>query len=114
MIFAEVIGDPIAQSKSPLIHKYWLDRLRSAGDYVRTRVPTDELASFIGGFPDPDSFEHCANQKPRRGCRVRSRAVTCLPSPRNSRYCCSRENQQCFRSALTPNGPRPPAAERVG
>ena len=47
MIFAEVIGDPVAQSKSPLIHKYWLDRLRSAGDYVRTRVPTDELASFL-------------------------------------------------------------------
>ena len=47
MIFAEVIGDPIAQSKSPLIHKYWLDRLGIAGDYVRTRVPRDELARFL-------------------------------------------------------------------
>jgi shikimate dehydrogenase len=47
MIFAEVIGDPIAQSKSPLIHKYWLGRLSIAGDYVRTRVPADELASFL-------------------------------------------------------------------
>ena len=45
--FAEVIGDPIAQSKSPLIHKYWLDRLGLAGDYVRTRVPAAELADFL-------------------------------------------------------------------
>ncbi|KPQ32097.1 MAG: shikimate dehydrogenase AroE, partial [Porphyrobacter sp. HL-46] len=24
MIYAEVIGDPIAQSKSPAIHNFWL------------------------------------------------------------------------------------------
>jgi shikimate dehydrogenase len=47
MILAEVIGDPIAQSKSPVIHKYWLDRLGIAGDYVRTRVLANELASFV-------------------------------------------------------------------
>jgi shikimate dehydrogenase len=47
MIFAEVVGDPIAQSKSPLIHKYWLDRLGIAGDYVRTLIAADELASFL-------------------------------------------------------------------
>lgn len=45
--FAEVIGDPIAQSKSPVIHRYWLDRLRIDGDYVRTRVAGDELAAFF-------------------------------------------------------------------
>jgi shikimate dehydrogenase len=61
MIFAEVIGDPIAQSKSPVIHKYWLDRLGIAGDYVRTRVAPDELASFLDGRrPDLDW----------RGCNV--------------------------------------------
>jgi shikimate dehydrogenase len=55
MIFAEVIGDPIAQSKSPVIHKYWLDRLGIAGDYVRTLVTTDELASFLDRRrSDPD------------------------------------------------------------
>jgi shikimate dehydrogenase len=47
MAYAEVIGDPIAQSKSPVIHKYWLDRLGLAGDYMRIRVPADELASFL-------------------------------------------------------------------
>ena len=27
--YAEVIGDPIAHSKSPLIHSFWLDQLVS-------------------------------------------------------------------------------------
>ena len=31
--YAEVIGDPITQSKSPLIHKFWLDRLAIEADY---------------------------------------------------------------------------------
>ena len=47
MIYAEVIGDPIAQSKSPIIHKYWLKRMGIEGDYVRTRVAADELAAFL-------------------------------------------------------------------
>lgn len=45
--FAEVIGDPIAQSKSPVIHRHWLDRLRIGGDYVRTGVTADELAALV-------------------------------------------------------------------
>jgi shikimate dehydrogenase len=61
MIFAEVIGDPIAQSKSPLIHKYWLDRLGIDGDYVRTRVPATELASFL---------DHRRSDSDWRGCNV--------------------------------------------
>jgi shikimate dehydrogenase len=61
MIFAEVIGDPIAQSKSPVIHKYWLDRLGIAGDYVRTLIAAGELASFLHRRrSDPDW----------RGCNV--------------------------------------------
>ena len=47
MRYAEVIGDPIAQSKSPIIHKYWLEQLNLAGDYRRTRVATAGLASFL-------------------------------------------------------------------
>ena len=30
--YAEVIGDPIAQSKSPLIHGFWLKALGIEGD----------------------------------------------------------------------------------
>ena len=47
MIYAEVIGDPIAQSKSPLIHKYWLGRLQIEGDYLKTRVAPAELGDFV-------------------------------------------------------------------
>lgn len=47
MPYAEVIGDPVAQSKSPLIHKYWMERLGLAGDYRRTHVPAGRLADFL-------------------------------------------------------------------
>jgi shikimate dehydrogenase len=47
MICAEVIGDPIAQSKSPIIHRYWLSRVGLAGDYRATLVAPDDLACFI-------------------------------------------------------------------
>jgi len=45
--FAEVIGDPIAHSKSPLIHGFWLHRLGLAGEYRATHVRPEELAAFI-------------------------------------------------------------------
>lgn len=47
VIYAEVIGDPIAQSKSPLIHKHWLQLLDIEGDYLRTRVETADLGAFL-------------------------------------------------------------------
>jgi shikimate dehydrogenase len=59
--YAEVIGDPIAQSKSPLIHKFWLERLGLKGDYRATRVTADELPAFLAARrADPDW----------RGCNV--------------------------------------------
>ena len=45
--FAEVIGDPIAHSKSPLIHRFWLDALGIAADYRATRVAPDDLTAFV-------------------------------------------------------------------
>jgi shikimate dehydrogenase len=47
VIYAEVIGDPIAQSKSPIIHKHWLTRLGIEADYCRTRVASEELADYL-------------------------------------------------------------------
>lgn len=47
MIYAEVIGDPIAQSKSPIIHKHWLSKAGIEGDYQRTRVVPELLADFV-------------------------------------------------------------------
>jgi len=45
--YAEVIGDPIYQSKSPLIHNFWLKKLGLDGNYRATRVRADELADYL-------------------------------------------------------------------
>lgn len=45
--YAEVIGDPIYQSKSPLIHGFWLRKLGLKADYRATRVRADGLAAYL-------------------------------------------------------------------
>jgi shikimate dehydrogenase len=45
--FAEVIGDPIAQSKSPLIHGFWLEKVELGAGYRPTQVTRAELPSFL-------------------------------------------------------------------
>jgi shikimate dehydrogenase len=57
--YAEVIGDPIAQSKSPIIHKYWLERLKLAGDYRRTFVPKGSLADHLSARRDDPDWLGC-------------------------------------------------------
>ncbi|WP_260597219.1 shikimate dehydrogenase family protein [Sphingomonas endolithica] len=53
--YAEVIGDPIAQSKSPLIHGFWLEALGIDAEYRRTQVGADDLGAFLAGRQlDPD------------------------------------------------------------
>ena len=46
--YAEVIGSPIAQSKSPAIHNAWLRLLEVDADYRATLVEADGLAEFLG------------------------------------------------------------------
>lgn len=58
---AEVIGDPIAQSKSPLIHTFWLDRLGIAGAYTKRLVPPADLARY---------FDERRADPAWRGCNV--------------------------------------------
>jgi shikimate dehydrogenase len=59
--YAEVIGDPIAQSKSPIIHNFWLKTLGIEGEYRATKVTASELpAYFAERRADPDW----------RGCNV--------------------------------------------
>jgi shikimate dehydrogenase len=45
--YAELIGDPVAHSKSPVIHRFWLDRLGIAADYRAKRVGADGLAAYF-------------------------------------------------------------------
>lgn len=60
-IYAEVIGNPVFHSKSPIIHKFWLQKLGLVGDYQATQVEPDDLKQFImKRMTDPDW----------RGCNV--------------------------------------------
>lgn len=47
MKYAEVIGDPIAQSRSPIIHRFWLKKLGIDADYRAHHVKPDDLAAYI-------------------------------------------------------------------
>jgi shikimate dehydrogenase len=42
-----LIGWPVAHSRSPLIHKYWLDTLGIAGDYRIEPVRPEAVADFV-------------------------------------------------------------------
>jgi len=57
--FAEVIGDPIAHSKSPLIHRFWLEKLGLAGDYDRRHVTSDGLAAYFDERRDDPAWRGC-------------------------------------------------------
>ena len=59
--YAEVIGDPVARSKSPTIHNFWLGKLGISGGYRAVRVTAAELGGFLAErAKDPDW----------RGCNV--------------------------------------------
>jgi shikimate dehydrogenase len=57
--YAEVIGDPIAHSKSPLIHRFWLDALGLAGDYRATHILADALPDYIAARRDDADWAGC-------------------------------------------------------
>ncbi len=59
--YAEVIGDPIAQSKSPAIHNFWLDKVGIEAEYRATRVTADDLTDYL---------ESRQNDPDWRGCNV--------------------------------------------
>lgn len=61
MPYAEVIGDPIAQSKSPAIHNFWLEKLGIAAEYRHCLVKLEGLGEYLDARrADPDW----------RGCNV--------------------------------------------
>ena len=45
--YAEVIGDPIAQSKSPTIHNFWLAKTGIDAEYRACHVAPDGLADYL-------------------------------------------------------------------
>jgi len=47
--YAEVIGDPVEHSKSPLIHGFWLEKSRIEADYRATRVARADFPAYLAG-----------------------------------------------------------------
>lgn len=52
---AFIIGDPIAHSRSPMIHGYWLEKHAIAGSYEPVRVVPGELTSFAANLKNADA-----------------------------------------------------------
>ena len=58
-IYAEVIGDPIAHSKSPLIHRFWIEQLGLEADYRRHHVLAEGLADYIAAGRTDANWRGC-------------------------------------------------------
>ena len=57
--YAEVIGDPIAHSKSPLIHNFWLQKRGIDAEYRACHVRPDELADYITNHRKDPNWRGC-------------------------------------------------------
>jgi shikimate dehydrogenase len=64
--YAEVIGDPIAQSKSPVIHRYWLEQLGLEGDYRHAHVRANELAGYLASRRADPAWRGCNVTMPHK------------------------------------------------
>ena len=51
ILLAGVIGAPIAQSKSPRLHRHWLRRYGLPGDYVPLHVESENLETVLRSLP---------------------------------------------------------------
>ena len=58
-LYAEVIGDPIAHSKSPLIHGFWLAALGIDTAYRAVHVPPDRLPGYFAERRDDPDWRGC-------------------------------------------------------
>jgi shikimate dehydrogenase len=47
-----VIGWPLAHSRSPVIHRFWLAELGIEGDYIALPVEPPKVARFLAEFPE--------------------------------------------------------------
>lgn len=57
--YAEVIGDPIAHSKSPAIHGFWLEKLGIDAQYRALHVRPDALGEYLGARAADPHFRGC-------------------------------------------------------
>jgi shikimate dehydrogenase len=66
-----VIGYPVAHSRSPLIHGYWLREHKIDGDYVRHEVRPEAIDSFLKNFA-ASGFVGCNVTLPHKEAAARN------------------------------------------
>lgn len=64
--YAEVIGDPIAQSKSPAIHGFWIDRLGLDAEYRACHVTSDGLEAYLASRRADPAWRGCNVTMPHK------------------------------------------------
>lgn len=64
--YAEVIGDPIAHSKSPAIHNFWLEKLGAAPTYRAEHVLSDKLGDYIKSRRSDSEWRGCNITMPHK------------------------------------------------
>jgi shikimate dehydrogenase len=57
--YAEVIGDPVAQSKSPAIHAFWLSALGLEAEYRATTITRAGLSSYLADRRADPNWRGC-------------------------------------------------------
>src|SRR5690606_2113724 len=64
--YADVIGDPIAQSKSPAIHGYWLERLGIDAEYRPAHISAAALAGYLAERRSDPAWRGCNVTMPHK------------------------------------------------
>lgn len=64
--YAEVIGDPIAQSKSPAIYNFWLRKLGIDAEYRACHVRSAGLADYLGQRREDTNWRGCSVTMPHK------------------------------------------------
>jgi shikimate dehydrogenase len=54
VLYADVIGDPVEHSKSPIIHRFWLEKLGLKGNFRALRLDESGIESYLqDSYADP-------------------------------------------------------------
>ena len=109
--YAEVIGDPIAQSKSPAIHGYWLGKLGLEADYRACHVTADGLADYLAERSADADWRGCNVTMPHKQAVI---AHLDRLEPRAAVSCHERRIQHAWRENIGRNGSSGSISPRVG
>jgi shikimate dehydrogenase len=120
-----VIGWPITQSRSPLIHGYWLNQLGIDGSYAKVAVEPDGAERFLYALAE-EGFAGCNVTVPHKEAAYRvadwkdpsAIAVGAANTVwlEDGRICCANTDTYGFMTYLAtraPNWPRPEASVSV-